>query len=282
MLLAIMMSPWTVACAEQPSWWLPGMPPHEIPTDQQAAFTMNNTIPVAHMYVDDSMAGNGTHYKASIADIERMIDHFRKALSHPHRIPRQQTWIFEALRLYPVAGLRVAVFGSIEPVVEAMLLAHGAVHVTTVEYNRLTYDHPKLSQVQMRSISSWNATFDVVVSLSSFDHDGLGRYGDPVNPEADLTAMEALQHIVRCPGGFALLSVPVGPDILVWNLHRRYGRLRLPLFLAGWHVLDRFGWEEERMDLAVHWRHAYEPVQALRPEGCQAALNSNRPAVGEL
>eukprot|EP00971_Amphidinium_carterae_P114311 2264941-Amphidinium_carterae.1 len=50
---------------------------------------MNNTIPVAHMYVDDSMAGNGTHYKASIADIERMIDHFRKA---------RQMWTSNALK----------------------------------------------------------------------------------------------------------------------------------------------------------------------------------------
>ena len=35
-------------------------------------------------------------------------------------------------------------------------------------------------------------------------------------------------------GGRLLLSVPVGPDALVWNLHRRYGAVRLPLLLHGW------------------------------------------------
>jgi len=58
-----------------------------------------------------------------------------------------------------------------------------------------------------------------------------GRYGDPLNPDADLQAMARVRSILK-PGGLLLLTVPVGPDVLVFNLHRRYGPARLPLLLG--------------------------------------------------
>ena len=36
--------------------------------------------------------------------------------------------------------------------------------------------------------------FDVVLSISSVEHDGLGRYGDALDPDADLHAMRFLQR----------------------------------------------------------------------------------------
>lgn len=33
------------------------------------------------------------------------------------------------------------------------------------------------------------ASFDAIVSFSGLEHDGLGRYGDPLNPYGDLSAM---------------------------------------------------------------------------------------------
>lgn len=41
------------------------------------------------------------------------------------------------------------------------------------------------------------------------------------------------------------LSVPVGPDAVVFNAGRRYGRTRLPLLLHGWSVLAVYGWGDE-------------------------------------
>ena len=43
----------------------------------------------------------------------------------------------------------------------------------------------------------------------SFDHDGLGRYGDPINPDADLEAMQNVQKLLR-PGHKMFLTVPIG------------------------------------------------------------------------
>ena len=118
-------------------------------------------------------------------------------------------------------------------------LAFGAASVTTVEYNELSYDHPLVRRVHPSKILLANhlsqittATpttfivpqggFDVAFSMSSFDHDGLGRYGDPINPEADISASHMVQCVVK-PGALFFLTVPIGPDVVVFNLHRRYG-----------------------------------------------------------
>ena len=43
----------------------------------------------------------------------------------------------------------------------------------------------------------------------SFDHDGLGRYGDPINPDGDLVAMDTVRNVVK-EGGVLFLTVPIG------------------------------------------------------------------------
>ncbi len=43
----------------------------------------------------------------------------------------------------------------------------------------------------------------------SFDHDGLGRYGDPIDPEGDLKAMQVVASVLKDEGTF-ILTVPIG------------------------------------------------------------------------
>lgn len=68
-----------------------------------------------------------------------------------------------------------------------------------------------------------------------------------------------------------VVTVPVGPDVVVWNLHRRYGPLRLPLLLEGWEVVARVGWDEARLTADANWRQSYEPVFVLRKPDVSAA-----------
>ena len=89
--------------------------------------------------------------------------------------------------------------------------------------------------------------FDAAFSISTFEHDGLGRYGDPLNPKGDLDSMKKMKSMLK-PKGILFLAVPIGPDALVWNAHRIYGRLRLPLLLEGWKILDTFGFEESQLN----------------------------------
>ena len=55
---------------------------------------------------------------------------------------------------------------------EAVAVAAGAETVTTIEYNKLTYDHPKMFTATPAEIDPPGAGFDFAFSISSFDHDG--------------------------------------------------------------------------------------------------------------
>ena len=49
--------------------------------------------------------------------------------------------------------------------------------------------------------------FDFCIAESSFDHDGLGRYGDPINPDGDLLAMHQARKVLKNHGKTIHLSI---------------------------------------------------------------------------
>ena len=49
-----------------------------------------------------------------------------------------------------------------------------------------------------------------------------------------------LAHDHLSDGGMLLLGVPLGMDYLVWNAHRIYGKLHLPLLLQNFKLIDVF------------------------------------------
>lgn len=63
---------------------------------------------------------------------------------------------------------------------------------------------------------------DSVQSLSCLhviEHIGLGRYGDPIDPQGSVKAALELQRIVS-PGGKLFLSLPIGRERVCFNAHR--------------------------------------------------------------
>lgn len=74
-----------------------------------------------------------------------------------------------------------------------------------------------------------------LASLSSMhvvEHVGLGRYGDPVDPDGDLKAFAELQRVVA-PGGSLLMVVPVGKPRIQFNAHRIYSVAQVQAALPG-------------------------------------------------
>jgi SAM-dependent methyltransferase len=60
-----------------------------------------------------------------------------------------------------------------------------------------------------------------VSCMHTVEHIGLGRYGDPLDPKGDLTAIEELKRILK-PGGDLLFVTPVGRPRIEFNAHRVY------------------------------------------------------------
>jgi hypothetical protein len=68
-----------------------------------------------------------------------------------------------------------------------------------------------LKQVLNGEIGPEGRQFDAVVTYSSLEHGGLGRYGDELNPWADLIAMAKAWCLTKS-GGRMLIGLPTGPD----------------------------------------------------------------------
>jgi len=251
-------------------------PPRNMPKEQLERFTMGGTIAVGEMFVDDTLGGKGSHYQFPAGDVDHMVNSAASMLKPGsrgrRRLASMDQWLFSALDEHSISGGHVAIFGSMSPWYEAIAVAAGAEAVTTLEYNKLTYDHPKMHTATPAEVElPAGGGFDFAFSISSFDHDGLGRYGDPVHPDGDLLAMRTAMCMLR-PGGLLFLSVPVGPDVVVWNLHRRYGEVRLPHLLYGWDVLDVVGWNQEKLTADANWRRSYEPIFVLRAPAARDEL----------
>lgn len=73
-------------------------------------------------------------------------------------------------------------------------------------------DATYLRQFENNSIESLSA-------LCSLEHFGLGRYGDPIDPEACFICFDSIQKKLKS-GGHFYLSVPVGRERVEFNAHR--------------------------------------------------------------
>lgn len=146
----------------------------------------------------------------------------------------------QSLILHPetsVFGVRGAVglvMGTEYPWVECLLLNEGVKLVWTFEYATINVQHPRMRAKQCQLIaqdylSDQFDPVDVIVSFSSLEHSGLGRYGDALNPDGDKEALAQAWCMLR-PGGLLVLGVPMScqeKGELVFNAHRVYGFERL-------------------------------------------------------
>lgn len=67
------------------------------------------------------------------------------------------------------------------------------------------------------------------------EHIGLGRYGDPLDPQGDLKAIRELKRVTAV-GGALLLVVPVGRPKIAFNAHRVYSYEQMCAQFEGWHL----------------------------------------------
>jgi SAM-dependent methyltransferase len=69
------------------------------------------------------------------------------------------------------------------------------------------------------------------------EHVGLGRYGDPLNPDGDLQAIRELVRVLG-PGGNLLVVVPVGRPRIQFNAHRIYRFSAFREYFAGLELVE--------------------------------------------
>lgn len=162
--------------------------------------------------------------------------------------------------------------GTQLPWLEGGLVAYGAKKVITVEYNPIESSFEKVSSIHPFDLAEKFVQSDIadieshqvdfIYTFSSLEHDGLGRYGDPMNPYADLESI-ARAHCMLKKDGILFLAFGIGPDYII-NANRIYGKLRLSMILPMWEPIDIINNRVHLNDTNFLGDYNNQPVWVLR------------------
>lgn len=139
---------------------------------------------------------------------------------------------------------RVLDFGGYESLLPLTLSALGH-EVTVLDQRAYPFKGPGLDTVTADLFGQHPLpaeSFDVVISISTIEHLGLGRYQDVQVADGDRIGVERLWRLVR-PGGRLLATVPAGRPT-VQRGYRTYDEARLQVVFPGitavqWFKKDR-------------------------------------------
>lgn len=242
-------------------------PPQRLPGQWMDEFTMHGRYRIGTQYFnvsEEMLAGHsarGAEASNTITpgwsrkDVDIQVE-FARARSGATR--SQYHWlnveVWKALQQVNVSGHNVLVVGSQSPWVEVEALASGAAHVWTLEYAMLSSDHPQLTPLAPPAFleaarSGQLPRMDAIITASSVEHSGLGRYNDALNPWGDILAI-ARTWCVSAPKASLVIAVPMNPNMhhneptkpadaalqerLRFNDQRIYGPIRYPYLTTNW------------------------------------------------
>ena len=250
------------------------IPPDLPPAALYDEFTMGGEVYVTYEYYNEAVEPGGERLGTTYTrdKIESWTGKARRRETNYYGAT--DTYLYNLLSRHAelVRGKRVVVMGSLEPWYEIIALEFGSSGVSTVEYSPRKAEDPRFtfytpSDMNARIAAGTWERFDVALSISSFEHDGLGRYGDPLGGEADVATIRTVATSVLKPGGHLILALPVGGDCVVYNAHRVYGKKRLALIEKGWTRVDAEGPFGSDIDRVINEGSCYawhQPILLLK------------------
>ena len=217
-------------------------PPRKIPENLYKGFSDNNT-PIEYIYFNELNFFPRLWTKKLVNDY---INIAKKRNEENKKDDLLEYWTRKAIEKY-VKGFEVVNIGSSAPGIEAVCILNGAKKVYTIEYRKIFSLDKRIKTMTPKDWDKNPIKFDIGLSISSFEHDGLGRYGDPINPNADIETMKKMKRTIK-KDGLLFLSIPCGKEKLIWNSGRTYGRNRINKMLKGWELLDIFDYRKEKFN----------------------------------
>jgi len=226
-------------------------------------FNMDGQITIEYKYANDCSDEIQSQINANFTQ-EVFSQYLEKAgKKEQHYYGPTDTWLYDALGKYPIRDKNVCIMGSANPWYEAIAIANGAKRCTVIEYSKREAFHEKIEYIQPHEVGE--EKFDACLSISSYEHDGLGRYGDPLNPSGDIEAMKKTKELLN-KDALLYLAVPVGVDKLIFNAHRIYGKKRIPKLLSDWEIIENFGIFDDSFNNNINGTNGtpYQPLFVLK------------------
>ncbi|VDH92930.1 Hypothetical predicted protein, partial [Mytilus galloprovincialis] len=216
--------------------------PKTIPKELKMDFTMNNRLNVSSLYFDNTYFDKTA--KITVWTEQVIQDYI--SLAKDNKLEgtygaSETNALRDGLRYaHGIINGRVLIISAEIPWVEACVLEAGAREVVTLEYNTIFSEHPKIKtmipdEFRKHYLKKTLGLFDAIVSFSSIEHYGLGRYGDGLNPWGDIIAVARGWCVTR-DGGSLTLGVPYNyeKDHIKFNAGRWYGKIRYPYLTTNW------------------------------------------------
>lgn len=80
-------------------------------------------------------------------------------------------------------------------------------------------------------------SIESISCMHTIEHIGLGRYGDTLDPQGDIKAIEELKRVVK-KGGSLLFVTPIGQPIIRFNAHRIYSYDQIMEYFSGFELKE--------------------------------------------
>ena len=129
----------------------------------------------------------------------------------PHHYPHAGKMIQDAISA--ISGLdrnlKILICGSVSPWIESICFANQFTNITTSDYEVRNVEDDRIKFVHAHDIG--DTKFDLIISFSSIEHDGLGRYGDPINPHGPFNAVNEFYESLN-DNGYLMCGIPVLPE----------------------------------------------------------------------
>lgn len=115
--------------------------------------------------------------------------------------------------------------------------------------------------VDLKKLPFENNSIPSLSCMHTIEHIGLGRYGDEIDPQGDLKAIEELKRVLQ-PEGHLLFVTPVGKPRIEFNGHRIYSYEQIvsyfsPLFLKEFSLIPDTGGLVEKAEPSLVQQQYY-------------------------
>lgn len=112
-----------------------------------------------------------------------------------------------------------------------------------------------------------DSSVEYIMSLCVIEHIGLGRYGDPIDPQGPNKAAVEISRVIR-PGGYLIISVPVGPPCIVFNAHQIFSKQEFLSMFPDFEVIEEVfcnpGYTNKDLSASLNYGEYYFYCVCLR------------------
>lgn len=122
-----------------------------------------------------------------------------------------------------IVGIKPSKHIDISSILSFSTILSAFVPVEFYDYRpaNIKLDNLTSKKADLTSLPFSDNSIESLSCMHTIEHIGLGRYGDPIDPDGDIKAMKELSRVLAINGNL-LFVTPVGKPTIQFNAHRIY------------------------------------------------------------